>query len=94
MRELNEKCQLVLPHIHHINSVERVIRTFKEHFISRLDSTHKELLLRLWCQLLPHASLTLNLLRKLRMNLKNQGMPNFMGNLTTMTRHYIRLEHK
>ena len=36
MREVNEKFQLVPPHIHHINSAELSIWTFKEHFISRL----------------------------------------------------------
>ena len=73
MREVNEKFQLVPPHIHCRNSVERTIRNFKEHFISGIASTHKELHLHLWCRLLPHASLTLNLLRQLRMNPKLSG---------------------
>ena len=70
MREVNEKFQLVPPHIHCINSEERAIRTFKEHFIDRLASTHKDFPLHLWCQIIPHASLTLNLLCQLRMNPK------------------------
>ena len=70
MREVNEKFQLVPPHIHHRNSSERAIRTFKEHFVFRIASTHKYFPLHLWCQLLPRASLPLNLLRKLRMNPK------------------------
>ena len=36
MREVNEKFQLVPPHIHHINSAELYIWTFKEHLISGL----------------------------------------------------------
>ena len=60
MREINEKFQLVPPHIHHINSAERAIRTFKEHFISGLYSTHKDIPLHQWCRLLPHSSLTVS----------------------------------
>ena len=73
MREVNEKFQLVSPHIHLRNSSERAIWNFMEHFISGLASTHKDFLLHLWCQLILHASITLNLLQKLRMN------PNLTG---------------
>ena len=62
MREVNEKFQLVPPHIHRRNSAERAIRTFKEHFIAGLSSTHKDFPIHLWCQLIPHANLTLNFL--------------------------------
>ena len=64
---------LVLPHIHRRNLAERSIRTFKEHFISGLASNHKNFPLHLWCQLLLHTSLTLNLLRKSRMNQRLSG---------------------
>ena len=73
MREVNENFQLVPPHIHCRKSAELAIRTFKEHFIAGLSSTHKEFLLHLWCQLLPHVSLTLNLLWKSCMNPKLSG---------------------
>ena len=69
-REVNEKFQLVPPHIHCRNSAERYIRTFKENFIAVISSTHKDFPLHIWCRLLPHASLTLNLLRKSCMNPK------------------------
>ena len=49
MREVNEKFQLVLPHIHQRNSAERAIRNFKEHFISGLSITHKDFPLHIWC---------------------------------------------
>ena len=62
MREVYKKYQLVPPHIHRKSSAEQNIRTFKEHFIAGLSSTHKDLLLHIWCQLLPRASLTLNLI--------------------------------
>ena len=70
MRELNKQFQLVPPQIHWRNSAERAIRTFKEHFVVGLSSTHKDFPLHLWCRLIPHAILTLNLLRQSRMNPK------------------------
>ena len=87
MGEVNGKFQLVPPHIHHRNSSERAIQTFKEHFIFGLASTHKDFPLHLWCRLIPHASLTLNLLRKLRMNLKLFGYAQLHGefNYNTFT---------
>ena len=62
VRELNDNFQLVPPHIHRRNSVERAIRTFEENFIAGLSSTHKDFPIHIWCRLLPHSSLTLNLL--------------------------------
>ena len=73
MREVNEKFQLVLHRIHRRNSAERAIRTFKEHFIAGLSSTHKDFPLHIWCRLIPHAILMLNLLRQSRMNPKLSG---------------------
>ena len=70
MREVNEKFQLVPPHIHCRNSAERAIWIFIEHFISGVASTHKDFPLHIWCRLLPHASLTIQLLRKSRVNPK------------------------
>ena len=70
MREIKDTFQLVLPHIDCINSAEGTIRNFKDNFIAGLASTHKDYPLHLWCQILPHASLTLNLLQKSRMNQK------------------------
>ena len=48
MMEVNKQFQLVPPHIHWRNSAERAIRTFKEHFIAGLYSTHKDFPLHLW----------------------------------------------
>ena len=79
INEVNEKFQLVLPHIHCRNSAERAIRTFKEHFVAKIASTHKDFPLHLWCQLLPRASLTLNLLQKYRMNPKLSGYVQLNG---------------
>ena len=79
MRELNEKIQVVPPHIHRIKSAEQAIRTFKDHFMARLSNTHKDFLLHLWCRLLPHASITLNLIRKSRMNPNLYGYAQLYG---------------
>ena len=79
MREVNEQFQLVPPHIHRRNSEEQAIRTFKEHFIAGLSSTHKDFPLHLWCRLIPHAILTLNLLQQSRMNPKISGYAQLHG---------------
>jgi hypothetical protein len=71
MNYLTEKgidYQLALPHIHRRNNAEREIQTFKNHFISGLCSVDPNFPLRLWDKLLPQATLTLNLLRKSRIN--------------------------
>ena len=73
MREVKEKFQLVPPHIHRRNLAERTIRTFKEHFIAVLSSTHKDLPIHIRCRLLPHAILMLNLLQQYCMNPKLSG---------------------
>ena len=79
MREINENFKLVPTYIYHRNSSERAIRIFKEHFISDLASTHKDFQLHLWSGLLPHVSLTLNLLRKLRTNPNISGYSHIHG---------------
>jgi hypothetical protein len=60
--------QLAPPHIHRRNNAERAIQTFKNHFISGLCSVDPNFPLKLWDKLLPQATITLNLLRKSRIN--------------------------
>ena len=79
MREVNENFQLFPPHIHRRNSAEYAIRTFKENFIAGLSSTHKDFPLHIWCRLIPHAILALNLLRQSRMNPKLSGYAQLHG---------------
>lgn len=62
--------QLAPPGIHFRNAAERAIQTFKDHFITGLCSTDPNFPMHLWCQLLPQALLTLNLLRDSRINPK------------------------
>jgi hypothetical protein len=52
--------QLVPPHIHQRNAAERVIRTFKNHFITGLSSADDQF----------PTKITLNLLRQSRVNPK------------------------
>ena len=75
--------QLVDTYAHRRNLAERAIGTFKSHFISILNGCSNTFPAHLWCRLIPQAVLTLNLLRRSRMNPKlsayNQifGMFNF-----------------
>ncbi|KAL7425785.1 hypothetical protein ACHAXH_000392, partial [Discostella pseudostelligera] len=59
----NCKIQLVLPHVHRRNAAKRAIRTFKDHFLAILAGTDPTFPADSWDLLLPHAELTLNLLR-------------------------------
>ena len=70
MIEKYKHFQLVLPHLHMRKSAERAIQTFKNHFIAGLASVSKNLPVHLYCRLLPHCLLTLNLLRPSRINPK------------------------
>ena len=70
MTARDEHFQLVLPNLHRQNSVERAIQTFKNHFVAGLASVNKNFPFHLWCSLLPHCPLTLNLLRPSRINPK------------------------
>jgi len=54
--------QLVPPNDHRRNIAEKAIQTFKVHFISIICGADKSFPLHLWCQLLPQAEHTLNML--------------------------------
>jgi hypothetical protein len=47
--------QLVPPHCHRRNAAERVIRTFKDHFVAGLSSIYPSFSMHLWDSLLPQA---------------------------------------
>ena len=59
--------------------IRQAICTFKDNSIAVLASTHKYLPIHLWCQLLPHASLALNLLRQSHINPKIYGYAKLHG---------------
>ena len=60
--------QLATPHLHRANAAERAIRTFKNHFIAGLATTHQDFPISEWDRLLAQAEITLNLLRNARVN--------------------------
>jgi hypothetical protein len=60
--------QLVPPNVHRQNAAERAIQTFKNHFVAMLCSTDKNFPMHLWDRLIPHAVITLSLLRQSRLN--------------------------
>ena len=62
--------QLVEPNKHRVNTVERAVQTFKNHFIAGLTTVDREFPLQYWCYLLDQAEITLNLLRTARSNPK------------------------
>jgi hypothetical protein len=56
--------QLAPRHIHGRNNAERVIQTFKNHFIAGLCSVDPNFPIKLWDKILHQATITLNILRK------------------------------
>ena len=60
--------QLVPPHMHRSNAAERAVRTFKNHFIAALCTVDPLFPFYLWDRLLPHVTMTLNMLRRSRSN--------------------------
>ena len=60
--------QLAPPNVHRRNAAERAISTYKDHLIAGLSSTDTKYPLHLWDQLIPQANITLNLLRRSRIN--------------------------
>jgi hypothetical protein len=72
--------QLAPPHIHRRNNAERAIQTFKNHFIAGLCAVTPNFLLKLWEKLLPQATITLNILRKSRINPHMSAYAQLNGN--------------
>ena len=79
MHEEEVKFQLVPPGMHRRNAAERAIRTFQNHFIAGLCTTHKDFPLSAWDKLIPQAKITLNLLRGSRMNPKLSAYEQVFG---------------
>ena len=59
----NVDFQLVPPHAHRRNAVERATQTFKSQFIAGLATLPSDFPMKEWDRLLPHAQLTVNRLR-------------------------------
>jgi hypothetical protein len=71
--------QLVPPHCHRRNAMERAIRTFKEHFVAGNYSVDPTFPLHLWDRLLPQPEITLNLLRTSRLHPQLSAAAHFHG---------------
>ena len=85
MEEENETFQLMPPHLHRQKAAYRAIKTFKNHFISGIVSTHKYFPIHLWCRLFTPAIVTLNLLCP---SIKNPTLSeNSMAYSISMQRH-------
>ena len=61
---------MAAPHDHRLNPAERAVSTFKNHFIAILAGCDERFPKYLWCQLIPQAVITLNMLRQSRINPK------------------------
>jgi hypothetical protein len=70
--------QLAPPHCHMRNYIERAIR-IKEHFVAGLSSVDPDFLMQLWDRFLPHAEITLNLLRTSRLHPQLSAADHFHG---------------
>ena len=68
LEEENTNLQLVEPHNHRINGMERVIQTFKNHMISGLSTTDVDFPLQLWDKITKQALITLNIVQTSRIN--------------------------
>jgi hypothetical protein len=60
--------QLASPNDHRLNPAERAIQTFKNHLIAILHGCDKRFPVWLWCQIIPQVVMTLNMLRRSRIN--------------------------
>ena len=75
----NVSLQLVPPYDHRTNPAEKVIDTFKSHFIAGLASLPPDFPLHLWDRLVNHATITLNLLRPSKLNPKLSAYAQLYG---------------
>ena len=79
---LKSKCvelEIVPPYFHRRNISKRAIRTFKNHLISSLCSTHPNFPLYLWEDLLEQVMITVNLLRASRIHPHLSAFHSFTG---------------
>ena len=72
--------QLVTPHMHINNPVDRAIQTWKDHFLAGLASGHPEFPMNEWDRLISQANITLNLLRTSRTHPHLSAYASLFGN--------------
>jgi hypothetical protein len=71
--------QLASPHDHRLNPAERAIQTFKNHLISILHGSDSNFPAWLWWQIIPQVIITLNMLRRSRINPKMSAYTQIFG---------------
>ena len=70
IEEKGLKYQLASPYDHRLNPAERAIQTYKNHLISNLHGCDTEFPASQWCRLIHQCEMTLNMLRRSRINPK------------------------
>ena len=81
LRKRHVTYQLFPPHVHSSNAAERVIRTFKNHFISILATADPMFPVSEWDRQLPQAELTLSILRTCKIKPKLSAFAYLFGPL-------------
>jgi hypothetical protein len=72
---------------HRVNACERAIQTWKNHWIAGLNTIDPACPLQLWCKFIPQGQDTLNLLRKLRINLRLLAYADLNGQFDFNSEH-------
>ena len=62
--------QLASPHDHQLNPARRAVQTWKNHFTSNLHGCDRDFPAYKWCKTINQCEMTLNMLRRLRINPK------------------------
>ena len=73
------KYQLASPHDHRLNPAERAVQTWKNHFISNLHGCDSEFPAYKWCEIMHQCEMTLNMLRRSRINPKMSAYTQLFG---------------
>lgn len=76
----NITLQLVTPHMHRNNPVERAIQTWKDHFLAVLASVHPDFPMAEWDRIIPQCNITLNLLRASQIHPQLSSYASVFGN--------------
>jgi hypothetical protein len=92
LRKERIEYQLVPPHIHRHNASEIAIHTFNAHFIAGLSTVDAHLPMHPWCRLVHEATITLNLLRNLRLKKICRRTPKSLDYLTAAPPPYHHKE--
>ena len=73
------KYQLAAPYSHRLNPAERAIQSFKNHLISNLHGCDKQFPAYQWCRIIEQCEMTLNMLRRSRINPKLSAYMQLFG---------------